>query len=135
MTNPRTNAAVAPGAPKRQNPRQGLGATGERLAKEYLVAHGHEVLAENWRCQHGEIDLVTRDGAWIVVTEVKTRSGLAAGDPLEAIHPRKLARLRTLAGVWSAEHPEHAGRLRLDAVSVLLVQGKPVIRHVTGIGS
>lgn len=112
-----------------------LGAAGERAAALLLMAKGHEVLARNWRCPEGELDLVTRHEGWLVVTEVKTRRSLRSGHPLEAIDRRKLARLRRLAGCWRAAHPEALGRLRLDAVSVLLVDGRAELRHVEGIGA
>lgn len=113
-----------------------LGAAGEQAAAELLMAKGHEVLDRNWRCARGELDLVTRDGPWLVATEVKTRRSLRSGHPLEAIDPAKLARLRRLAGLWRAAHPEARGRLRIDAVSVVVREGAPPeLRHVEGIGA
>lgn len=114
---------------------QTLGRAGEDAAAQYLESLGHVILDRNWRCREGEIDLVSRDGACLVMTEVKTRSSLRAGDPLEAITPRKLVRLRMLAGMWCAAHPELVGRLRLDAVSVIMRGGKHRIRHLAGIGA
>ena len=55
------------------------------------------VLDRNWRCAHGEIDIVARDGDCLVVCEVKTRRATAFGEPVEAVTRRKAARLRRLA--------------------------------------
>ena len=82
-----------------------LGARGERIAERHLVRRGLTLLDRNWRCPQGEIDLVLRDGDELVFVEVKTRSSVAFGHPLEAITAAKLARLRRLAGAWCEAHP------------------------------
>ena len=111
-----------------------LGRRGERLAEEHLVARGATVLDRNWRCALGEIDLVVRDGEALVFVEVKTRSGLDWGTPLEAITPVKLARLRRLAGEWCGAHPAERGALRIDAVGVVAPRGQvPRIEHVEAV--
>ncbi|WBU39170.1 YraN family protein [Homoserinibacter sp. YIM 151385] len=112
-----------------------LGRLGEELAARHLRAAGMEVVARNWRCRHGEIDLVVRDGPVVAIVEVKTRSGLGFGHPLEAITVAKLRRLRRLAGLWSAEHGHPRSRMRLDAVSVIAPRDAPArIEHIAGIG-
>ncbi|HET9649303.1 MAG TPA: YraN family protein [Microlunatus sp.] len=121
-----------------------LGARGEDLAVAELQRQGMTVLARNWRCRTGEIDIVARetvDGrSTIVFCEVKCRSGIGFGDPLEAITYAKLRKLRQLAAEWLAENAEPFGSpgvrpVRLDAIGVLLVRGSaPVIRHLRGIG-
>jgi putative endonuclease len=112
-----------------------VGRYGERVAAEHLQAAGLAVLDRNWRCRWGELDLVVRDGGCLVGVEVKTRRSTAAGSPLEAITPAKVARLRRLLGCWLEEHPVGARDVRLDAVAVLCPpSGPPVVEHVRGIG-
>lgn len=112
-----------------------LGRTGERTAREYLLARGHELVDANWRCREGEIDLVTFDHGMLVVTEVKTRSSTRTGDPLEAVTSIKLRRLRRLAGLWLEAHPRLARPVRIDVIGVLVQHGRePVVRHVAGVG-
>ena len=77
--------------------RQALGAYGERVAAQHLEAAGLQVLDRNWRCPEGELDLVLREGAVLVVCEVKTRTGEDGAGPHEAITPVKLERLQRLA--------------------------------------
>lgn len=111
-----------------------LGRRGERLAERHLLARGYRLIDRNWRCRHGEIDLVLRDGDAVVFVEVKTRSSTAFGHPFEAITPLKLARIRRLAGVWCEAHPRERGRVRIDAVSVLVPRdGFPCIEHLAGV--
>ncbi|HSF26826.1 MAG TPA: YraN family protein [Actinomycetes bacterium] len=112
-----------------------LGQYGERLAEAHLVGQGMVVLDRNWRCELGEIDLVARDGDALVVCEVKTRSGLGFGHPLETVTAVKLARLRRLAVRWVADHGVHPPQIRLDVVGVLRRGSGPAqIEHVRGVG-
>lgn len=107
-----------------------LGRTGEQLAVEHLTAEGYTILDRNWRCPIGEIDIVARQGAATVVVEVKTRSGLGFGHPLDAVTPRKLARLRRLAGAWCSATGTTAQALRIDVIGVIVSRDGVVIDHV-----
>jgi len=119
--------------------RQALGARGEDLAVAELRRQGMEVLERNWRCRLGEIDVVATETVagrtTVVFCEVKCRSGLGFGDPLEAITWAKLRRLRALAAEWMRAHEVSAADVRVDAVGVLLVRGRePTVRHVRAVG-
>jgi putative endonuclease len=96
-----------------------LGRRGEQVAADYFTSAGLAIVDRNWRCAQGEIDLVVREGEELVFVEVKTRSGLGYGHPLEAITTQKLARLRRLAAAWCEAHPGHVERIRIDAVAVI----------------
>ncbi len=112
-----------------------LGRYGEQLAADHLVASGLTVLARNWRCARGELDLVLRDGDVLVFCEVKTRASAAFGAPLEAVTAAKVARLRRLALRWMREHAVYADDVRLDLVGVRLdVSGPGRFDHVRGVG-
>lgn len=115
--------------------RQEVGAFGEGVAARYLADRGLEIIDRNWRCRLGEIDLVARAGFELVFCEVKTRSSLVAGDPLEAVTQRKVARLHGLAHEWARQHPDvRHRRLRVDVVGVLLrPPGPSLVRHVVGV--
>ena len=80
-----------------------LGRSGEDLAAAWYAARGYEVLARNWRCRQGELDLVAGRGGVTVFCEVKTRTSDAFGVPAEAVGPLKQARLRRLAALWFAD--------------------------------
>lgn len=99
--------------------RQRLGAHGERLAARRYEADGYEVLARNWRCAGGELDLVLRRDDTIVFAEVKTRTSDRFGHPAEAVTVAKQRRIRGLAQRWCAETGNRARVLRFDVVSVL----------------
>lgn len=111
-----------------------LGREGEELAAAYLQEQGMRVLARNWRCRAGELDIVALDGHELVAVEVKTRRSLAYGHPFEAVTPVKLARLRALGLAWRAEHGVRFP-LRIDAVAVVSDGGtEPVVEHLRGVG-
>ncbi len=99
--------------------RQALGAAGEDLAATWYEARGYRVLARNWRCRAGELDLVLRQGTTVVFCEVKSRSSLAFGSPLEAVTPEKCRHIRRLAAMWLAQAEAGAVELRFDVAAVL----------------
>ncbi|MCU1372249.1 MAG: hypothetical protein JWO77_3443 [Ilumatobacteraceae bacterium] len=98
-----------------------LGAAGEERAAAWYRQHGYAVVARNWRCREGEIDLVCARAGTLVICEVKTRSSLAYGHPAEAVTPTKQRRLRTLARLWLAaqDPPVRARTIRFDVAAVL----------------
>lgn len=111
-----------------------LGEYGERVAAEHLRADGMTVLDQRWRCQLGELDIVALDDRCLVVCEVKTRRSVAAGDPMEAVTPAKVVRLRRLAAVWLQVHETPYPDVRIDVVAVLLPRaGAPVLDHLRGV--
>ncbi len=95
-----------------------LGRRGEDVAVQYLEGQGLTVLSRNWRCRHGELDVVATDAQRLVVCEVKTRRSLAYGHPAEAVTPIKQQRIRGLAARWLREEaPGPVGEVRFDVAS------------------
>lgn len=111
-----------------------VGRFGEDLAVAHLERIGFRVIARNWRCPAGEIDVIAVDGDALVFVEVKTRSSVAFGDPAEAVDAVKAARLRGLALRWLAVHPGgRAPSIRFDVVGVVRAgTAGPVVRHIPG---
>lgn len=99
--------------------RRALGARGEALAARWYEANGYVVVARNWRCREGELDLVLARGRLLVFCEVKTRSSNAYGTPAEAVTRAKQLRLRRLAMRWIDESGVRPGALRFDVVGVV----------------
>jgi putative endonuclease len=123
----------------RTTSRQHVGRQGEDLACAELVRQGMEVVDRNWRCARGEIDIVAaepgEDGVTMVFCEVKCRSGLGYGHPLEAITFAKLQTLRQLAAIWLRQHQVSVSGIRLDAIGIVLVPGgQPFLTHVRAVG-
>jgi len=111
-----------------------VGRYGEDVAARHLTQQGFVVLQRNWRCELGEIDIVARDGSCLVVCEVKTRRTSSCGSPVEAVTPRKAARLRRLAARWVVESGLHPPEVRIDVVSVLRPpRGAAVVEHLRAV--
>src|ERR1700746_3761256 len=77
-----------------------LGRSGEQEAAKYLESRGLRILDRNWRSADGEIDIVAVERRVLVVCEVKSRTSVRYGSPLEAVSRAKRARLRRLAVQW-----------------------------------
>ena len=111
-----------------------LGRYGEDVAVDYLRGQGLTILARNWRCASGELDIIARDGGALVICEVKTRRSRAYGDPVEAVSPRKLRRLRELALRWLDEQQIHVPEIRFDVIGIIQpTEGRPTLRHLRGV--
>ena len=122
----------------RSEGKQQIGRRGEELACAELERQGLKIVDRNWRCPLGEIDIVaaevTEAGTTLVFCEVKTRSGLGFGHPLEAITYAKMRTLRQLAAQWTREHQISATLIRVDAIGVVLKRGKePELVHVKAV--
>jgi putative endonuclease len=107
-----------------QNNKKQEGALGESFAITYLKERGYRILEHNFRTRNGEIDIVAidtrEDPPILAFIEVKTRTSVAYGSPLEAITYHKLRFLKRTAEYYAFTHPHLPRELRLDAVSVLL---------------
>ena len=99
--------------------RRALGTRGEETAARWYESNGYEVVARNWRCRDGELDLVVRRGRTFVICEVKTRSSDVFGAPVESVTRAKQTRLRRLAARWLQEAPARPLQIRFDVVSVM----------------
>lgn len=107
-----------------------LGTRGERAAGRYLKSKGYRIIERNWRCDGGEVDLIARDGRWLVFVEVKTRRGEHVR-PEEQVHSFKENRLRHAADVYLTRFRGNPPPARFDVVAVVWPEGsrQPLIRH------
>lgn len=113
---------------------QALGSYGERIAADHLRDLGLVILDRNWTCQHGEIDIVARDGDTLVVCEVKTRSSTTHGTALESVSGRKLTQLRRSLSKWLEANRVSPAGVRIDVVTVWVPRsGGPRVERITGV--
>jgi putative endonuclease len=116
-----------------RDPRHELGRRAETLAGDRLAAAGLVVVARNWRCRDGEIDLVATAPGLVVFCEVKARRSSAYGTPAAAVTARKQARLRALAAAWLATTAHPPSRVRFDVVTVTWPRGEAArLDHLEG---
>lgn len=82
-----------------------LGAQGERRARAFLEAHGVHILAANYRCRHGEIDLIGLDGDTLAFIEVRLRTHPGYGGAAASITAAKQRRIQRTALHWQQRAP------------------------------
>lgn len=121
----------------RTESRAEIGARGEQLAVDYLGRLGLRVLARNWRCRYGELDVIAADDAAraVVFVEVKTRTGEQFGGVEQAVTPDKVRRLRRLAGLWLGQQHGSWASVRIDVIAIRIGRRRtPEITHIQGVG-
>jgi len=117
-----------------------LGPQGERIARQFLSRRGMKLLARNYRCPVGEIDLIMLEGAsstqpgegTIVFVEVKARRNDSYTDPEAAVDGHKQHRIKRAAARYLASRDSERYNVRYDIVSVVVPPGQqPRVRHIT----
>jgi len=106
------------------------GAVGETLACRHLESRGLVVVARNFRCRSGEVDVVARDGETTVFVEVKERTGVTHGEASEAVTYGKRLRIVRAARIYAAARGLSESPLRFDVVCIdWMDDGRARIRH------
>jgi putative endonuclease len=123
-------AALSGSLPRLRGP--AAGAEGEALACRHLEAQGYAILARNFRCRAGEIDVIARDGVVTVFVEVKDRHGRSHGEGHESVTAGKRRRVVRAARLFAAARGLSEAPIRFDVVSIDRDGGAARIRHDRG---
>ena len=101
----------------KKDPRKATGRSGENIAAQHLEQQGYTILERNYRLRIGEVDIIARDGEYLVFIEVKTRRSRKFGSPFEAVDVRKQQKIVKIASAYlqGKERP-----VRFDVVAVHL---------------
>lgn len=109
------------------------GPWGEAKAGEYLRQKGYQLIACNYRCRFGEIDLIARNKRFLVFVEVKLRKSSVFAQAKEFVHSAKQERLRLTASLWLQQNPCDL-QPRFDVIEIYAPEGihtlKPQINHL-----
>ena len=109
------------------------GAEGEDLACRHLEAQGYAIVARNFRCRSGEVDVIARHGEATVFVEVKERHGASHGIGCDSVTFGKRRRIVRAARLYASSHRLEETPMRFDVVSIDWTQaGHPVVRHDQG---
>lgn len=109
---------------------QELGRRGEEAAARFLERRGYDIVARNWTCPIGEVDIIARDESTLVFTEVKTRSNCEKGLPEDAVGPEKRSRYEKLAAAFLKDYDVVDLRVRFDVVALLVIApDRALVRH------
>ena len=114
--------------------KQELGKRGERIAEEWLVRRGWQVVERRYRSGHRDIDLVVErfgaEGRLIAFVEVKTRVSSGYGGPLGAVHWRKQREMARAARDWMSRHGPLTATFRFDVLGVVYGRGAAEVVHI-----
>jgi putative endonuclease len=123
-------APPSPGAPGSFTPAMLLGLRGERIAERFLRERGWRTMQRRFRSGHRDIDLVMERRGIVAFVEVKTRSGVTFGSPVEAVHWYKQRQIVKSAQVWISRHGRDDEAYRFDVVGVWISGERVRVRHV-----
>lgn len=100
--------------------KRAVGTSYEKRAGAYIEQQGYEVLEYNFRCRQGEIDIIAKDGEYLVFVEVKYRKDAVMGNPFEAVDHKKQRIISRTASYYCLTHGYgEATPCRFDVVAVL----------------
>ena len=108
---------------------QEKGQKGEELAAAFLRNQGYRIEAMNWRSGKDELDIVARDGPFLVVVEVKTRKSNFFGEPELFVTRTKQRNIIRCANEY-IRRTHFMGETRFDIVSVILTPNDHQITHI-----
>ena len=106
-----------------------LGRKGEDIAVAHLESKGYRILERNWRLGKEEIDIVARDGNFLVIVEVKTRTSNVFTEPETSVTKSKQRILVRTANAYMNYRRQY-GEVRFDIVTVLFRPGGEIINHI-----
>ncbi len=111
--------------------RKDTGLLGEKLARDFLKKQGYHIKETNYRCSHGEIDIIATQEDYLVFTEVRTKTSLEFGTPQQSITSAKKAKLRATALYYQQTHSNLPALWRIDVVAIELdPKNKPKIELI-----
>ena len=108
--------------------RKETGNLGEKLAHDRLKKKHHRILETNYRCPHGEIDIISKQKDTLVFTEVRTKTGTAFGIPEESITRFKRERMRACALYYLQTHGNQGKTWRIDVAAVEMDKNGKLLR-------
>ena len=106
-----------------------LGKTGEDYAARYLEKRGYRILDRNWKWGREELDIIARDGNFIVIVEVKTRHSNSLADPGTCVNPKKQRILARAAQAY-IRYKSMLGEIRFDIIVIVLNNSNITVNHV-----
>ena len=110
--------------------KQETGKSGEEIASNYLEEQGYKILERNFSCNQGEIDIIAKDKEEIVFIEVKTRSSIEFGRPIESVTKNKQKHMYQTAKYYIHKTKQETKCIRFDVIEVYIINGKIKVNHI-----
>jgi putative endonuclease len=102
------------------------------VAEAFLRARRFDIVARNFRCRAGEIDLVAQDGSALVFVEVRSRRGARRGSGLESVTGRKQQQVARVAQYFLAGRGWTEREARFDVIGIDFATEPPRVEYVRG---
>lgn len=112
--------------------RRERGQLGEREAERFLSAQRYAIVARNYRCSFGEVDLIAVDRQTVVFVEVRTHTGETFGDPLASVNARKQRRIAKAALHYVSRNRLFDREARFDVIGIRWEGDLPHVTHIKG---
>ncbi len=110
--------------------RHEIGKIGEKIATDYLEEQGYIIVERNFVARQGEIDIIAKDKNEFIFIEVKTRTNLLYGKPIEAVDNKKQKNLiRTVKYYLYSKHLENRF-VRIDVIEIYLNGKQYKVNHI-----
>lgn len=110
--------------------KQEIGRLGEKFSEKYLKNIEYEIIEKNFYCRQGEIDIIAKDKNEIVFIEVKTRTNLIYGKPVDAVDRRKQKHIYNCAKYYLYKKGLESEYIRFDVIEVYISNDKIKINHI-----
>ena len=107
-----------------------LGQVGEDFAAKYLEKNNYKILDRNYKIRAAEIDIIAEKDNAIIFVEVKTRSNIRHGFPVEAVDLKKQKRIISAASVYLQDEKYFDFNCRFDVIEVYSVGDELKLRHI-----
>jgi putative endonuclease len=114
-----------------KNEKQKLGAWGEELVARHYASLGYRIVAQNFRCSIGELDLICSKAGALYSIEVKTRRSLFFGYPEESINQKKQARLMRLTAKFLETGKQTYKAIHIQVCAVVVTDSKVMLKIYT----
>ena len=104
------------------------GKLGEKIATNYLISKGANILENNYKLKFGEIDIIASLNKELVFVEVKARSNINFGYPSEAVNYKKQMKIKNVAKYYILKNKLEKVSVRFDVIEVYLKSNE--INHI-----
>lgn len=107
-----------------------IGKLGEDISVKFLIYKGYRILDRNFHSNCGEIDIVAKNGEYIIFIEVKTRSSILFGTPIEAVNREKQKRIYMTAKYYLYKKKLANSFIRFDVIEIYILEKSIRINHI-----
>lgn len=113
---------------------QQVGKLGETYARKYFETHGYRLIAKNWHCRYGEIDVILAYGDKIIFCEVKSRISENFGAPEESLDRKKMQKLVSTVQCYLEKNPIKIWQVDLIAIRFDYTGTVQSLKHYQNLG-